>query len=224
MDQKIPFTSYDFWAYLSSGFLLLFVADWVFETRLLQRETWSIVPGVVAVSCAYVAGQLVASMSSTVFEKILVGKLLGYPRNNLFGVYSVWGWVRKVLPGYYQPLPKAAQIAAIEKGKLVGVSSPGESLFWPAFTYSKSAAVVMGRMNDFLNQYGFARNIALVAFLDAGLLYWSFRWGDGPADRLHWCYGALVVGFGMTLRYLKFFRLYAVEVFTSYAYAKPEKP
>lgn len=30
--EKIPFTSYDFWAYLSAGFLLLFVADQVAGT------------------------------------------------------------------------------------------------------------------------------------------------------------------------------------------------
>ncbi len=27
LDQKIPFTSYDFWAYLSAGFLLIFALD-----------------------------------------------------------------------------------------------------------------------------------------------------------------------------------------------------
>jgi hypothetical protein len=224
LDQKIPFTSYDFWAYLSSGFLLLFVADWVFETKLLQRDTWSIVQSIVAVTCAYVTGQLVASLSSTLLEKILVGKVLGFPRNNLFGVYRVWGWVRLLLPGYYQPLPRAAQIAALEKGRVVGVTSPGEALFWPAFTYAKGVPVALSRMGDFLNQYGFARNIATVALLDAGLLFWSYQWGGAPADRLQWCWGGLVVSGGMTLRYLKFYRLYAVEVFTTYAYPKAEKP
>ena len=64
MENKIPFTSYDFWAYLSAGFLLLFIADLVAGTGLLDRYSWTVVQGVVAVSAAYAVGQLVASLSS----------------------------------------------------------------------------------------------------------------------------------------------------------------
>lgn len=38
MDQKIPFTSYDFWAYLSVGFLMLFAVDSAADTKLLMRD------------------------------------------------------------------------------------------------------------------------------------------------------------------------------------------
>lgn len=85
MEQKFPFTSYDFWAYLSAGFLLLFVVDYVAGTALLARDSWTVVQGIVAVSSAYVIGQLVASMSAAVFERVLVGRLLGYPQMVLFG-------------------------------------------------------------------------------------------------------------------------------------------
>lgn len=85
MDQKIPFTSYDFWAYLSAGFLLLIAVDSAAGKSLLMRESWTIVQGIVAVSVAYAVGHLVASLSSLVFERGLVGRLLGYPRNVLFG-------------------------------------------------------------------------------------------------------------------------------------------
>lgn len=77
MDQKIPFTSYDFWAYLGAGFLLIFAFDAAAGTGLLMRDTWTLVQGVVAVSLAYAVGQLVAGASSFLFEKILVGKILG---------------------------------------------------------------------------------------------------------------------------------------------------
>ena len=95
MDQKVPFTSYDFWAYLSAGFLLLFAFDSAAGTKLLMRDTWTVVQGVVAVSLAYAVGQLVASASSFLFEKVLVGKLLGYPRNVLFDQPKAWKWVRR---------------------------------------------------------------------------------------------------------------------------------
>lgn len=224
MDQKIPFTDYDFWAYLSAGFLLLFALDSAAGTRLLMRDTWTVVQGVVAVSLAYAVGQLVASASSFLLEKLLVGKLLGYPRNVLFGQAKAWESVRRCIPSYFEPLPIATQMAALEKGGKVGINAPGEALFWPAFHNARGTASVMARLNDFLNLYGFCRNTALVGFIDAAIFYWSYLQPNGPAEHLLWSRIALIVGIGMTLRYLKFFRHYALEVFTAYAYsAAPER-
>lgn len=220
MDQKIPFTSYDFWAYLSAGFLLLFAFDSAAGTKLLMRESWTVVQGVVAVSLAYVAGQLVASASSFLFEKMLVGKLLGYPRNVLFSQPRAWKWVRGCIPGYFEPLSAATQKAALAKSDVAGVNAPGDALFWLAFANAHATAPVQARLSNFLNLYGFCRNTALVAFIDAGIFYWSFLQPKGPADHLLWARIALVIGIGMMLRYLKFYRHYTVEVFTAFAYAK----
>ena len=140
MDSKIPFTSYDFWAYLSGGFLLLFVADQVAGTGLFARDTWTVVQGVVAVSFAYVAGQLVASISSVLLERILIGKLLGYPRNVLFGHAKAWQWVRALMPGYFSALPDQTKQAALEKASAVGITEPGEALFWAAYANAQSSA------------------------------------------------------------------------------------
>jgi hypothetical protein len=76
VSQQIPFTSYDFWAYLSAGFLLLFAIDQATGNRFLMRDNWTLVQGVTAVSLAYGVGQLVASVSPAVFEKLLVARLL----------------------------------------------------------------------------------------------------------------------------------------------------
>lgn len=220
MDQKIPFTSYDFWAYLSAGFLLLFALDQAAGTRLLMRESWTVVQGVIAVSCAYVAGQLVASMSSWLFEKMLIGKFLGYPRDVLFGQPKARKWVRELLPSYFEQLPPETQTATVEKGSKIGVTSQGEALFWPAYANAQTMPAVAARLETFLNLYGFCRNTAMVALIDATVLYWSYLQPAGPSEHLLWSRIALVVGLGMALRYLKFFRHYAVEVFTTYAYAK----
>jgi hypothetical protein len=222
--EKIPFTSYDFWAYLSAGFVLLFAIDQALGTDLLGRDSWTVVQGVVAVTCAYAVGHLIASMSSLLFERLLVGKLLGYPRNVLFGQPLAWKWFRKLMPAYFSPLPDATQKAALENGGKFGVSAPGEALFWPAYAHARSTPMVMNRLDNFLNQYGFCRNAALVALLDAAILYWSYLRPGGPPEHLIWARVSLVIGLGMTLRYLKFFRHYALEVFTAFAYAKePEK-
>ena len=220
MENKIPFTSYDFWAYLSAGFLLLFVADYVAGTSLLSRDSWTVVQGLVAVSAAYAIGQLVASVSSLVLERFLVGQLLGYPRNVLFGRPKAWAWVRALMPGYFKALPDETKSAALDTGVKSGLSGPGEGLFWAAYGYARTTPAVMGRLDNFLNLYGFCRNTALVAFLDGAMFYWSYRWGGGPEENLYWSWVAIAGGIGMTFRYLKFFRHYSVEVFTAYAYSK----
>lgn len=220
MDQKIPFTSYDFWAYLSAGFMLLFAIDQAAGTKLLMRDSWTVVQGVIAVSVAYAMGQLVASASSWLYEKLLVGKLLGYPRNTLFGQPKAWLWVRKFMPGYFEPLPEETQKAVMEKGGKVGVRQPGEALFWPAHVYGRSTPAIAGRLDNFLNLYGFCRNTALVGLVDAAILYWSYLRLHGPAEHLLWAHFSLVVSLGMTLRYLKFYRHFALEVFTSWAFGQ----
>lgn len=222
MDQKIPFTSYDFWAYLSAGFLLLFAVDSVAGMRLMMRDNWTAVQGVVAVSLAYAIGHLAASLSSFVLERGLVGRVLGHPRHVLFGEAKAPGWLQKLLPGYFQPLPAETQAAALTIGATASVTSPGEALFWPAHVYARQNAAVLPRLENFLNQYGFCRNIALVALLDAALWYWSYWQPKGPEEHLLWARLAALIGVGMTLRYLKFYRLYGVEVFTAYAYKKAD--
>jgi hypothetical protein len=224
VDQKIPFTTYDFWAYLSAGFLLLFGVDQAFAIHLLARDSWTVTQVVVAFSGAYTAGQLVAGLSSTVFEKLLVGRLLGNPRDVLFDSALRPRWLRWVIPGYFVELPATVRTAVLDKGTKIGATSSGEELFWPAFSSAKSVPSVMSRLENFLNLYGFCRNAACVAFLDAALLYWSYRQPGAPADHLLWSRLAVVAGIGLTLRYLKFYRLYAVEIFTTFAYSEePEK-
>lgn len=219
MDQKIPFTSYDFWAYLSAGFLLLFAIDQAASTKLLMRDSWTVVQGVIAISVAYIVGQLVASVSSFLFEKLLVGKLLGYPRDVLFGQSRARPWVRTLMRTYFSPLPITTQNVALEKGRKVGVHESGEALFGLAHTHGRATPAVAARMDTFLNLYGFCRNTALVALIDATILYWSYRQPCGPAEHLLWSRIAVVIGVGMTFRYLKFFRHFAVEMFTSYAFS-----
>lgn len=218
--DKFPFTSYDFWAYLASGFLLLGPADYVLGVGLLSGKDWNWFGIGMAVSCAYVAGQLIASLSATLLERGLVGRVLGYPHSILFGQTRTWGWVRWCLRGYYMALPMATQQAVLDKGRALGVPTPGEALFWPAFDACRDRAPVMTRLDNFLNQYGFARNIAVVALLNALMFAWSHNVRGGPPLHGNLGWAALLVAGGMTLRYLKFYRLYAKEVFTAYAYAK----
>jgi hypothetical protein len=224
MDQKIPFTSYDFWAYLSAGFVVLAAIDYVAGTHLLYRETWTVVQGVMALVSAYIVGQIVASMSSYTFEKVLVVRLLGAPRMVLFDRPRAWRWVRRMIPGYFEPLPPTTQTQILEKAAPAGATAPGEALYWCAFAYARATPSVMGRLENFLNLYGFARNVSLAAGFDAVLLYWHYLWNGGDELALYLARASFVVSVGMLLRYLKFFRQYALEVFTAYAHSKAEAP
>jgi hypothetical protein len=218
--EKSPFTSYDFWAYLASGFLLLGPADYVFGTNLLTGKDWSWFQIGVAVSSAYVAGHLIAGLSSLVLERGLVGKVLGYPRDILFGQVKVRPWVRWCLAAYYTPLTPETREAALAKGKALGVDGPGEKLFAPAFTAAKDNKKASERMDNFLKLYGFCRNVAVVAFIDAALFGWAYHWRTGEPLHGNLALVCLVVGVGMTFRYLKFFSHFGSEVFTTFAYAK----
>lgn len=219
MDPKIPFSNYDFWAYLSAGFLLLFVVDYVAGTQLLMREAWTVVQGVIAFSAAYAMGHVVASLASFLLERVLVGNLLGAPRDVLFGDAKAPRFIQRCLPSYFQSLPAETTNQVNAKAASMNAGATSESRFQAAFTSVKVTPAVLTRLENFLNMYGFCRNVALVSFLDAALLYWFWRWGNGTVEARNWALVAVALGVGLTLRYLKFYRQYASEVFNSYAYA-----
>ncbi|SEP72214.1 hypothetical protein SAMN04488038_101289 [Solimonas aquatica] len=222
MDTKIPFTSYDFWAYLSAGSLFLAAIDFASGTGWLLQKDWSAAQIAVAVSAAYAIGHLIAGLSSFFIERLLVGRLLGPPRKNLFGQRTWSGErLRRVLPSYYQALPPETQAAVLRSAQSHGVTQPGEALFWVAFDSARRSPPVMARLDNFLNQYGFCRNTAVVALIDAAVLFWGHHQAHGTNVHLWLSWAALLMSLGMTLRYMKFYRLYANEVFTAFAHQKP---
>jgi len=219
--DKIPFTTYDFWAYLSSGFLLLFIVDVVGPTDILAKVNWSFVQIIVAVSAAYAVGHIVAHLSSLLLERGLVEKVLGPPRAALFGHPRAPRWIRALLPGYFKALPNEIAQNALARAKAAGVSDAGQAMFQLAFHNARNNPVVLARIDNFLNLYGFCRNIALVCLIDAAILYANYRWFRGPDDHYWWSLVALVMGIGMVARYLKFFRHFSYEIFTAYGSESP---
>ena len=220
--EKLPFTSFDFWSYLASGFLLLCAIDSAVGYGLLGRKDWNVVEGVLAVSVAYVAGHVIASLSSLFLERGLVGKVLGRPSAGLFGKSKAWKWVQKffILSYYYEKLPDETRNAILAKAKAAGVSEPGEALFLLAYAKASGSDSTMSRLAEFLNQYSFCRNVALVSLVNAGVLWWAHWQPSGTQQQLLFARIALVVGVVLVLRYLKFLRHYSIELFISFAYAE----
>jgi hypothetical protein len=83
-------------------------------------------------------------------------------------------------------------------------------------------------MNTFLNLYGFARNVAMscalgILALTAGSLL-PFVAGGAPDTRKQWLIlPVALIGMVMFYRYLKFLRLYALELYVTYAEDQPAK-
>jgi hypothetical protein len=99
----------------------------------------------------------------------------------------------------------------------------GEQLFWRAFPTIKCIEIAYARVEAFQKLYCFCRNMAFVALLSVPALIGKATaaalWGGSQAWRqpTGWAFVMLVAGIGMSLRYLKFRRLYVVEVLTSFA-------
>ena len=215
--KDLPFAKYDFWAYLSSGSLFLYIVDYVAASGVFDRPQWTVVQTIVVISAAYVVGHLVAGLSSVILERWIVGRVLGPPRETLFGKCKAPRFLQKLLPGYFQALPKQIQDAALARSAASGVGTPGEAMFWLAFVEAKNSKTAMDRIESFLNLYGFCRNIALVFLIAAPVLIMRFGLDAVPRQDLWLGLGSLVIGAGMMLRYLKFLRHFAVEVVTQYA-------
>jgi hypothetical protein len=222
MKDWFPFSSYDFYAYLASGSLLIAVADLAFNNgEILARPDWSLVASVVFVAGAYVLGQLVASMASPMLEFGLARRFLSPPADIL---------LRRKMPNRreralgvligrnYSPYSEAVVSAILDKaGQSLGRDREvldTESIFLVAHRAAQSIESTRARLRDFLNQYGFCRNIAMVAIFSCAVFFASAITYD---QRKFWIYStiAAVVTAGMLLRFLKFYSAYASEVLGS---------
>jgi hypothetical protein len=221
--NKIPFSVYDFFGYLASGFLLLVALDYGVGGLGLLGQPPGLVVGLFWILVAYVLGHIVAHLSSTFLEEGVLRRVLGSPEDHLFEERKSGGWAR-LFPGNFKPFPKATQDRILQKAQRHSVPAPGRGFFFHCHPLVKRDQATLERLNSFLNLYGFCRNLSLALILAVPLLlYGALREFDYKTlqgingDRLAWAAVALVASIGMFYRYLKFFRHYTVEVFMTYA-------
>lgn len=229
MDDLARFSDYDVFAYLASGLGALVVWDIAFSTHYVLDATWTVARGALTIAAAYVIGQILAAPSGWCIERKFVRHVLLNPSVVLMGKEKL-GWrkslKRTLLEDYYTPLDAGLQRKVRERAAAEnGTELAGNALFWCAFPIAKRDTNAYPRMDSFLRLYGFCRNMAFVGLAGACLIaavaaveWASSGWSDLIARQFRWALLALLIGFGMLHRYLKFFRLYAVEVFVSYSY------
>ena len=87
MKNWFPFTDYDFYAYLTGGFLLLFAFDYSLNAgAIMLRTDWPVVQIILVVAIAYVIGQLLAGPSAILLEHGIARRFLRPPSTVLLGL------------------------------------------------------------------------------------------------------------------------------------------
>jgi hypothetical protein len=220
--DKLPFSVYDFFGYLASGFLVLVGAEFAFNGQWLLRKDLNIPQGIFWVVAAYIAGHIIANISGFLLEGQLVRKVLRSPEESLFGDEKQGFWCL-IFPGFYIPLPEETCARILRKSEAkAGIKACGRGLFFHCHPIVKRDANTLARLNTFLNLYGFCRNVSMASIIVVGMLLigllrdWQLRLPFQSA-KLWWAVAATVGALGMFYRYLKFFRQYTVEVFVTYA-------
>lgn len=227
MKEWFPFTDYDFYAYLACGMVVLFGADyWYSGGQYMSRDDWTFFQGILVVAVAYVAGQIIAMPSSIFLENGIARSMLRPPITILVSdnQSKVERWIGKYLIGrYYQPLPQGIRNKIFQKAAqqtdltLDELRQSPEDIFMPAYHVARQSEDTRKRMDDFRNQYGFNRNMALSRLIVATLMFdKAIRGGDGNAYGL--AVFALILSFGMVVRFLKFYSAFAAEVLRTYAF------
>lgn len=213
---SLPFTVYDFFAYLSSGTVIVALVDYLYGQHWLLKDKLPPAQWVLLVIVAYVTGHAVAHLSSIVFESGLVRRSLGQPSATLMGEKPKRIFLGHLFPGYYRALP-AETIDRIRKQAAArDVFGTGEALFLHAFAIITKDERPQKRLDEFRNVYGFARNMAfslLVAAAALGTHAALFH----SALEAKWALPASALGITMLYRYLKFFRQYSYQLFITYA-------
>ncbi len=214
--DKIPFSIYDFFGYLASGFILLVAVDYAFDGGWLLTENLGVVFAVLWTVVAYIIGHMIANISGFLLERNMVRRVLLSPEETLFQEKQTTGWAR-IFPGFYQPFPKEIQSRILTKAReKADIEIPGRALFLHCHAIVKRDEATQARLNSFLNLYGFCRNVSMATLLAFFILLSGIFLGHLEGREIWWAVAAAATAIGMFYRYLKFFRHYTTEVLVTY--------
>lgn len=214
--MNLPFSVYDFFGYLASGFLICVGADYLAGDHWILRHDMPLHHAALWIAVSYVVGHLNAGVASFLLERRVVGKVLGRPNRNLFG-HKPKKWFTCLFPDYYTPLDAGVQQRVMDRARALGIMEPGEALFHHIRSHVKRETATMSRVDAFLHLYGFCRNISCALLVTAAALATYAILAARPPQHVWWCaLAAAAGGVGMFYRYLKFYRLYSYEMFNTY--------
>jgi hypothetical protein len=217
--DTLPFSVYDFFGYLAAGFVVVLAATAAFVGDGTIHSNPSVIEDALLIVLAYVAGQMISTISRTVLERGVLARALGSPSDRLFSESD--GWQTQLFPGYCEALPPEIQARVLNRAShQAGIDSPGRALFVHCHTRVRREPVIAARLETFLKLHAFCRNMTLAALIAALLLLVGELAGTAQTGRLApglWIAIALLTACGMFYRWLRFYRHFAVEVFAGYA-------
>lgn len=226
MDLFNRLSDYDVFAYLPQGFLAFAAIDYVFGTAIILNAGWDVPTGFLVVFMAYAMGHIIAGPSSFVLERWLVHRVLGEPVVHLLPEKGSKRPLSSLFPAYHEPLAEPVREAVAAKLEASGShADKSQSKFWTAYPIAKKDEPTRVRLGSFLNMYGFCRNVSFVA-LSAGVAVIGKTALQSQQAEGVWSWpdfwigaGLILVAFAMFQRFLKFYRLYSVEVFVTFSQA-----
>ena len=224
MKDWFPLTSYDFYAYLTSGMMVLAALDRTFMGSTLAVHTdWKLVIVVFWTAIAYLIGHIVAIPSSAIFEHLFAKRVLRDPSAVILGLQPqrfrdrCFGTV--VGAREYEPFPadyRSGIVTKLAKALNVAESSiQPDAAFHCAFSPARSIADSASRMDNFLNQYGFCRNVSFASLI-ATLLLTILACRTGERIDLLLAVGAGLLTIGLFMRFVKFYAAYTREVYRAF--------
>lgn len=229
MKNHFPFTDYDFYAYLTSGGLLLVIVDYLYNNAaVIKQAEWTFIQVVLAVGAAYILGHLVAMFAQIFLENFVANKIIAKPMQLQLRMKKA-NWLERmfgILVGrYYSALPEQTCQSIIEEtAKANNVKfeeiADCETVFLHGFQRSFERENIRIRIDDFRNQYGLCRNVSFVALTGAFLFgikaIVSCSWDIGLVGAI-----LLLLSIGFFVRFLKFLASFQSEVIRSVTNKKP---
>lgn len=220
MRDWFPFTNYDFYAYLTTGMIVIAACDRAFAASTLANQEWTFVAAFFWIVVAYLVGQILAIPSSALLEHVVARHCLRSPTSLLLGLSSYRPLDKFVSAVFgareYAPFPAPNRESILKKVSSILQVEPAavtpEAAFQCAFPRARSSEDSAGRLDTFLNQYGMCRNVAFASGVAAVIL--AFNSPDGSNNLL--ALGAIVLCVGLFARFIKFYAAFAREVFRTF--------
>lgn len=208
---SIPFSLYDFFGYLVAGVMCLVAADHMLDLGWLSTDTPPLQLQAFWLILAYVTGHVNAHWASWFLEK-RVARRLGPPSKTLFDRQSE----HRFFKHYRSPLSEGTAEATLDKyERMTGSRKPGEDMFLFCYHHVKEQCPqAAARLNTFVSLYGFARNLSFATLVLAA----SFAIAAARGLTHSWVLTgvSLLAAITFFYRYLKFYRMFSVEVFASF--------
>jgi hypothetical protein len=210
-----PLADYDFWGYLAAGGVLTFALAAFAGIPASSLDFRDPVTIGAIIAIAYTLGHANASLSSWLIESWLVGMFIGPPVAVMIGAKRP-GWLARILAPSYRTLPEFT-LQALRTRLGTDMLPTPEEMFQRAYHFARRFADVRERLDQFRNQYGFGRNATLaVAIAGGAAMPWVIEYN------FLWLLLVMTTALLLLTRYLKFYRLFAVEVLHTFAFRGPE--